>query len=261
MRTFRKRIVPLLPAPMRNPSGCLFGALGGMALLALLLYFSRPLWYGLFDTDPFVPVEARHFDGIDVSKHQGRIDWKTVAKDQRIQFVYIKATEGASLVDRRYATNIREASDAGLMVGSYHFFLARKTAEEQFANFKRTVDASKQDLLPMVDVEESGCTGYSRAELQQNLAEFMELVKAHYGHYPVLYSQHRFYNDMLAPEFNRYYLFIARYGKRPPAVRDGHHNIWQFADDGHVRGINGTVDLDIFAGGTRLDDIRFRGKR
>lgn len=239
-----------------RPQGCIVGVLLGIFMLGALLYATSPVWMGLFDPTPVIPARKRNFSGIDVSKHQGRIDWKTVAEDERVQFAYIKATEGASLVDRRYATNIRQAREAGIMVGSYHFFLARKSAQEQFDNFSRVVDADQQDLLPMVDIEESGCIGYTRATIQQNLGEFMELVKERYGKYPLLYSQYRFYNDMLAPEFNRYYLFIARYGPRPPAVRGGHHNIWQFAEDGHVRGINGTVDLDIFANGTRLGDIR-----
>lgn len=197
------------------------------------------------------------YDGIDVSKHQGRIDWKTVASNPNIQFVYIKATEGATLVDNRYDYNLRKAREAGLKVGSYHFFLAWRPAKQQFDNFKRNVDRSKQDLLPMVDVEESGCRGYSRQQLQANLGEFMQLVKAEYGKYPILYSQYRFYNQMLAPEYNRYYIFMARYSKTPPTLKgDGKYNIWQYSEKGHIDGIRGTVDLDRFCNGTSLYDIR-----
>lgn len=199
------------------------------------------------------------YDGIDVSKHQGRINWTAVAGDPNIHFVYIKATEGATLVDTRYDANLRQAREAGLAVGSYHFFLARRPAKVQFENFKRCVDHSKQDLLPMVDVEESGCRGYTRQQLQANLNEFMQLVKAEYGKYPVLYSQYRFYNEMLAPEFNRYYLFIARYSSSPPVLRgEGRYNIWQYSERGHVDGIRGTVDLNRFCNGTTLHDIRLK---
>ena len=196
------------------------------------------------------------YDGIDVSKYQGNINWKKVSQNRNIQFVYIKATEGASLVDRNYKRNIRGARKAGLRVGSYHFFNARRSAKEQFEHFRRHVKKSEQDLLPMVDVEESGVRGLSRSDLQQRLNEFMQLVKQEYGKYPLLYSQYGFYNKMLAPEFNKYFIFIARYGKSTPNLHGpGKHNIWQFTEKGRVPGISGHVDLDKFDNGTTLRDI------
>ena len=47
-------------------------------------------------------VTSTEYDGIDVSKYQGKIDWNLVAQDENIQFVYIKASEGASKVDKKY---------------------------------------------------------------------------------------------------------------------------------------------------------------
>ena len=203
-----------------------------------------------------VTVESGDYNGIDVSRHQGRIDWQRVAADPKIQFVYIKATEGASLVDRDYERNFEQARAAGLKVGSYHFFTSYKSARAQFDNFKRHVDKSAQDLLPMVDVEEAGNRRATRQSLQPHLQEFMELVRAEYGQYPLLYSQYKFYNTLLAPEFNRYFIFIARYGRAEPVLRGGgKYNIWQYTERGHVDGISGAVDLDRFCNGTTLDDI------
>ena len=64
------------------------------------------------------------YHGIDVSNHQGRIDWNKVANDDNVQFVYIKATEGATYVSPTFEQNIREAREAGLKVGFYHFLRA-----------------------------------------------------------------------------------------------------------------------------------------
>lgn len=198
------------------------------------------------------------YDGIDVSKHQGKIDWEAVSHDGNIQFVYIKATEGATMLDKRYERNIRGARDAGMKVGSYHFFTSRRTAEQQFENFRKHVRKDWQDLIPMVDVEESGCRGASRQELQKSLSEFMQLMKKEYGKYPLLYSQYRFYNEKLAPEFNKYFIFIARYSKSEPTLRgNGKYNIWQYSERGHVEGIKENVDLDRFANGTTLSDILY----
>lgn len=196
------------------------------------------------------------YNGIDVSKFQGNIDWKRVANDKNIQFVYIKASEGVSSVDSRYHENFKQAKKAGLRVGSYHFFLGWKPAKDQFDNFKRSVNKSQQDLIPMVDVELTGNKTISREVLQQRLDEFMQLVKEEYGKYPLLYSQYKFYNDNLAPEFNKYYILIARYSDNEPIIDGGgKYNIWQYSEKGTVDGIKGYVDLDRFANGTTLSDI------
>ena len=214
--------------------------------------FSSALsWIGLGEEAP-----ASRYDGIDVSRHNGRIDWEEVAADRRIQFVYIKASEGRTLGDSRYKRNIKEARKAGLRVGSYHFFTYRRTAKEQFENFRKRVDKSQQDLLPMIDVEEKGNRGCDRAQLQARLRELAELIKSEYGKYPLIYSGHDFYNKYLAPEFNRHYLFLARYGGGEPHVKGGGKwNIWQYSETGHINGIKGKVDLNRFAPGTSLSDI------
>ncbi len=203
-------------------------------------------------------VETVSYHGIDVSKYQGEIDWKAVASDRHIQFVYIKATEGSGMVDRMYRCNIEGARRAGLKVGSYHFFTSRSTPEAQFENYCRNVKSCEQDLIPMVDVEESGVSTWGRAELQRNLATFMNLVKEKFGMAPLLYSQYQFYNDFLAPEFNKYYIFIARYGKQKPVLRGGgRYNIWQYSETGKVKGIVGPVDLSCFANGTSIRNITY----
>ena len=228
------------------------------ALLALVAVGAIALVYHKVDVGrkQRSTVASNKYNGIDVSKHQGKINWERVAQDQKIQFVYVKATEGASLVDKTYRRNITEARKQGLLVGSYHFFTSYKSPEEQYRNFKRQVKKGEQDLLPMVDVEEAGNKYAKREVLQQRLWTFMNLVKADYGKYPVLYSQYKFYNDLLAPDFNKCIIFIARYGKAAPALRGGgEYNIWQYTERGRVDGIKGYVDLDRFENGTSLSDI------
>lgn len=225
------------------------------SLLFLLHLLYPDFLGGLFTATPS-SGSSSDYDGIDISKYQGKIDWKKVKANRKIKFVYIKATEGASLLDRRYKTNLKGARDAGIPVGSYHFFTSRRSAQEQFSHFKRHVVKNKQDLLPMVDVEESGVRGCSREKLQKSLEEFMQLVKQEYGKYPLLYSPYGFYNKMLAPEFNKYFIFIARYGKSSPRIHGpGKHNIWQYSEKGRIDGIPALVDLDKFENGTTIRDI------
>lgn len=66
-------------------------------------------------------INNKYKEGIDVSHYQGSIDWDEVVNNTPISYAYLKATEGASLVDKTYARNLSEARRVGLSVGSYHF--------------------------------------------------------------------------------------------------------------------------------------------
>lgn len=101
-------------------------------------------------------ITATDYNGIDVSKYQGNIDWNKVSEDSHIQFAYIKASEGSDYFDSKYNKNITQARNAGIKVGSYHFFIGRKATKDQFENFTRHVRKKDQDLIPVVDVEEAG---------------------------------------------------------------------------------------------------------
>src|SRR5438552_1576421 len=95
-------------------------------------------------------------EGVDVSNHNGTIDWHTVA-NAGSQFAYVKATEGTTFNDRYYNANIQGAKNAGLMVGSYHYF-RRGDPQGQARHFLARVSAlSPGDLPPALDYEEAEC--------------------------------------------------------------------------------------------------------
>jgi len=76
--------------------------------------------------------------GIDVSKHNGVIDFDAVAADD-YQFVFIKASEGKTYKDEAFDRNYHSARNAGLKVGAYHFFRKNRTGQEQAANLLSVV--------------------------------------------------------------------------------------------------------------------------
>lgn len=196
------------------------------------------------------------YDGIDVSKHQGVIKWNEVAKDKKIKFVYVRATMGKGHKDRRYDRNLREAHRQGLKVGSYHFLTSKFSIDEQFRSFAAVARPSEQDLIPMVDVEEGYLHRWSREQLQDSLAKFSRLVKQRYGRKPMIYSNESFYNKMLAPRFNDHIIYMASYSRFMPAIKGDHnHNLWQYSEHGHIRGIGEYVDLCRFTNGTTVDDL------
>ena len=89
-------------------------------------------------------------EGIDVSRHQGKIDWKAVAA-AGATFAYIKATEGGSHVDQRFPENWSGAKAAGIRRGAYHFFNPRTPVQKQVTLFKSTVTLGAGDLPPVLD--------------------------------------------------------------------------------------------------------------
>lgn len=192
--------------------------------------------------------------GIDVSRYQKNIDWKRV-KGAKIGFVYIKATEGASYTDPYFAKNIAGARAAGLPVGVYHFFRMTSSAQEQFNHFKRTVGSRKMDLIPMIDIEVAdGCT---KAQIQKRLDALIALFKREYGCAPMIYSSQVFYNKYLAPRYNRYHLYLGRYGgSRPVIDGKGSYSIWQYTRRGKIAGITTDVDVCRFNPKYTVDAIR-----
>ena len=131
----------------------------------------------------------QHTRGIDVSKFQGKINWTKVAKDESVKFVYIKATEGTSIQDPYYKTNIAKAKKAGLLVGSYHLYSSKTTAYQQMANFRKMVKKSEQDLVPVLDIE-----GHHSGRLyMERVDKLLELMEKEYGVKPMIYTSEKVY--------------------------------------------------------------------
>src|SRR5580704_311225 len=93
--------------------------------------------------------------GVDVSHHQGQIDWNALARGG-VAFAYVKATEGANFQDISFATNWAQAARTGLPRGAYHFFTLCRSGTDQARNFMATVPRDPQALPPVVDVESMG---------------------------------------------------------------------------------------------------------
>lgn len=125
--------------------------------------------------------------GVDVSNHQGDIDWRRVAGDD-IQFAYIKATEGGDWVDERFASNWIGAAKAGIARGAYHFFTLCRSGAEQTANFLRTAP-DDGELPPALDLEVAGnCDSRPDYDVViREVAAFIDRVESATGDAMLLY--------------------------------------------------------------------------
>ena len=225
-------------------------------LLVAALFVSCKQETGKSEGSRAIPArnpEAR-YDGIDISSHQGTIDWEKVSSDKDIRFVYIKATEGSTYRSPHYPDNITNARRSGLLVGSYHYLTTTSSIERQFKNFSTFALRSIQDLIPMLDVELRG--DWSRSQLIDSVAKFCRLTEQHYGVKPMIYSTMGFYNKNLTPHFNKYHLYIGRYSNMEPEINwDGEYTIWQYSESGIIPGIDAYVDLCRYRSDGWLDEI------
>lgn len=191
--------------------------------------------------------------GIDISHHQHQISWKEVP---RVQFLYIKATEGATWRDCYYLLNLKEAQHRHIPVGTYHFFRMTSGAHDQFANFSEYVPKELQNLIPMVDVET--LDGFTVEEVRDSLWVFLNLVEQHYGTKPMLYSSFVLADRLLADQFNDYPLYVAFYGKEQPHLKyRSSFTIWQYSEKGRLPGIRRNVDKARFVDGATIASIRY----
>lgn len=199
--------------------------------------------------------------GIDVSKYQKNINWKEVSKDNRVAFVYLKATEGTSLVDRTYKRNLKEARKVGLLVGAYHFFSPLTSAHLQLANFIKMVDPKTQDLIPIIDVEVIPKRTSQIIPFLKRLRTFVKGVENCFGCKPMIYTSQNFYNKYLAGKFLDCPFMFAKYGDEVPFVVDNpDFLVWQFTASGRIRGISGDVDRSCLMNEHSLESIKYKRK-
>lgn len=197
----------------------------------------------------FSPYRGKYpIKGIDVSHHQGKIDWARVAAAD-IAFAVIKATEGGDHVDDAFATNLSEARAAGLAVGAYHFFTFCRTGAEQARNFLAVVPRDRPLLPPVVDIEFGGdCPRKPSVDaLNTELAAFLGPVEVAFGKQAIIY--------LIGDAADAYAAGIIGRPRwiRSLAYHPGNDDwiYWQYHNKGRVDGIEGNVDLDVLQGDRR----------
>ena len=188
--------------------------------------------------------------GIDVSKYQGVINWKSVKNmkvaDVNIDFAFIKATQGLRTIDLKYYQNIVRARQADMPVGSYHFFLTYRDATEQAELFCNVASVKKGDLPPVIDVEEA--KGMSDEKIRKGVQTWCDYVEKKYQVKPIIYTNAGFYKRYLAGHFDDYTLWVAHYKTAKKPSVDRAWAFWQHSEEANINGIYGKVDFNVFNG-------------
>ena len=193
--------------------------------------------------------------GIDVSHHNGDIDWEAV-KDFGIDFAFLRVAyrgygaEGLLNEDKKFREYIDGAQDAGLDVGCYVFSQA-VTSDEAIEEAELALDILKdyELQLPVVyDAEiiqdANARTDYiSGEQFTENAAAFCKCIEAA-GYEPMIYCDmtwEAYQYDM--KKLEGYRIWYADYEPLPQTLYD--FDIWQYTSTGRVPGIEDLVDMDI----------------
>jgi lysozyme len=193
--------------------------------------------------------------GIDVSHHQGAIDWKKVAHSG-VSFAYIKLTDGQNFTDPRFTQNWHGAKTAGLLRGAYHFFHPHSDPDIQAEHFVRRLATDQGELPPMLDIEVSD--GASPEQLLMAAKRWTDHVALALSCRPFIYTSASFWKQAArnSASLSEFPLWVAHYTDADrPAVPSAwpEWTIWQYSQSGNISGIDGPVDLNVFGGTT--DDL------
>jgi lysozyme len=224
-------------------------------VLAIVLFSSLSLSIfsiSLLPTNNFISLmEAHTIKGIDVSHHQGKIDWAKVKNDS-IRFAFIKSTEGATFQDSCFSYNANEAKKQGIKIGAYHYFKLTSEAEAQFANFVASAPKDLLDLPPVIDLEYCQNADMKlperKAELGDKLKKLENLMHQHYGVKPIFYTGYDYFVDHIKGNFDNEIWICSTRNKRVTHLEDHQWRFRQYSFHGKIDGIDKEVDLDFFKG-------------
>ena len=189
---------------------------------------------------------------------QGDINWEEVRNasinDCPIRFIFIKATEGTNMMDNYFNENFYQAKENGFIRGAYHFFSPNSSGKLQAQYFIRQVHLENGDLPPVLDIETVG--NLKPIQIKKEVLDWLNVVEAHYGVKPIIYTNYKFKLDYLNDDiFAPYPYWIAHYYVNKVKY-EGAWRFWQHTDLGRIKGIKENVDLNIY-NGSMYDLMKF----
>lgn len=202
-------------------------------------------------TDASEYAAKKEYNGIDVSRWQGNIDW-TKVKAAGIDFAMIRLGYGSSNgdncgIDSYFVKNVTNAAKAGVDIGCY-FYSYALTAEAAKKEAQFVVDVLKSYpgvfSYPIAfDLEDPSQTSLGKTVLTNMVVEFGTTLEDA-GYYCTLYSNTgwlKYYlDDTVLARFDHW---VAQWSAT--LSYSGSYGMWQYSSTGSVNGISGNVDLDI----------------
>lgn len=189
--------------------------------------------------------------GIDVSKHNGDIDWAAV-KNSGINFVIIRcgyrgSATGVLVEDPKFKKNIQGATAAGLKVGVYFFSQAVNEVEavEEASMTLSLIKGYSLSYPVFLDVESAGGRGdaIDYATRTKVVNAYCQTIR-NGGYLAGVYANKTWLNEKFNPGgISGAKIWLAQYATAP--TYNGRYEMWQYTSKGRVSGISGNVDMNL----------------
>lgn len=202
---------------------------------------------GMFVNDMGSPIPGAVKKGIDVSHHQGKIDWEKV-KASGIDFAVIRCGFGMDEEkqdDIFWQTNVSECERLNIPYGVYLYSYADTTAKarSEADHVIRLIQGRNLTYPIYYDLEDKTLQNLSSAKLGQITEAFMgRLKETGYSNVGVYSSKNWWSEKLTSSVFNKYPKWVAQYNSI--CTYTGNYQMWQCTQTGKVNGINGYVDLN-----------------
>lgn len=227
----------------RRPARDIVTAILFLGVVCLLAITSVWAVRNYLKSPPYVDPDRYPVRGIDISRHNGEIDFRKV-KESGIDFVFIKASEGVSYKDSFFHKNLSEAQNQDLKTGAYHFFRFDCEGVDQALNFLEVLGEHTLDLGLVIDVESAGNPEVPKEDVVRRLGSMVEYLNL-LGHRVMIYTNIDGYYDYIAETLPGCPLWICGFQQNPI---NAEWLFWQYDHHGKVDGVKGDVDLNTFFG-------------
>lgn len=181
--------------------------------------------------------------GIDVSKHNGIIDWSKAKKD--IDFAIIRAGYGrlTSQKDIKFEKNYQGCVDNNILKGAYWYSYATTVSDIQTEAkvFLSVIKGKKFEYPVYLDIEEQSQASLSSTTINAMIKAFCAILEDN-GYFVGVYSYDSFFNKVSTDVQSRYSLWVANTSRTPQIAKA--YGIHQHSFKGSVSGIKGAVDLN-----------------
>jgi len=182
---------------------------------------------------------------IDVSKHQGKIDWEKV-KDH-VDGVIIGCGFGSDIPkqdDSQFTANVEGCLKYGIPFGVYIYSYAKtiEAAASEAAHVLRLLKPYKDNISYPVyyDLEEAGT---EQGAVERSIV-FCEMIEEA-GYWAGIYANQYWWRTFLKDKLDAYTKWVAKYSNEKPSGISGKYDMWQYSSKGSVEGIKGNVDMNI----------------
>lgn len=184
-------------------------------------------------------------NGVDVSKHNGTIDWAKVKQTNKVDFAIIRAGYGNSKtqIDRQFESNYKNATTNGIPLGAYWYCYSTSTSGilNECKVFLDVIKGKKFSYPIWLDIEEKTQANLSSSVINDMVKNACEYLEAQ-GYYTGIYSYDSFFNKITHSNQIKFDQWVANTSSKPKTAES--YGMHQYSFTGNINGITGAVDLD-----------------